>query len=74
MYHGENFEKTTQYGGFGLYMYTYIIYAFKISHFLYEHNYIVSVEGSSIVLLIECLWGMFRREFFLKVAQSDDFY
>ena len=30
-------------------------YAFKFSRFLYKHNYIVSVEGSSIVLHIECL-------------------
>ena len=30
--------------------------AFKISHhFLYKHNYIVSVEGSSIVLYIDWL-------------------
>ena len=66
MYHGENFEIMTQYGEFGCIFLRN--YAFKISHFLYKHNYIVSVEGSSIVLLIECLglWGMFLREFFLK--------
>ena len=62
MYHGENFEKMTQYGEFGcIFLHNY---AFKISHFLYKHNYIVSVEGSSIVLHIECLGGMFLREFF----------
>ena len=56
------FEKMTQYDEFGcILLYNY---AFKISHFLYKHNYIVSVEGSSIVLLIECLWGMFLREMF----------
>ena len=44
MYHGENFEKMTQYGEFGC--------IFKISQSLYrsKHNYIVSVEGSSIIL------------------------
>ena len=64
MYHRENFEIMTQNGEFG-----YIFlrnYAFKISHFLYKHNYIVSVEGSSIVLLIECLglWGKLLQEIF----------
>ena len=40
MYHGENFEKMTQYGEFGcIFLHNY---AFKISHFLYKHNYIVS--------------------------------
>ena len=39
-------------------------YAFKVSHFLYKHNDIVSEEGSSIVLYIECLGGMFFREIF----------
>ena len=39
-------------------------YAFKISHFLYKHNDIVSVEGSSMVLYIECLEYMFFRENF----------
>ena len=29
-----------------------------------KHTYIVSVEGSSIVLYVECLGGMFLREFF----------
>ena len=53
MYHGENFEKMTQYGEFGcIFLHNY---AFKISPYLYKHNYIVSVEGSSIVLHIECL-------------------
>ena len=34
-------------------------------HFLYIHNDIVSVEGGSIVLYIECLGGiMFLRENF----------
>ena len=38
-------------------------YVFKISHFLYKHNDIVSVTGGSIVLYIECLGGiMFLRE------------
>ena len=60
MYHGENFEIMTQYGEFGCIFLRN--YTFKISHFLYKHNYIVSVEASSsLVLLIECLglWGMF---------------
>ena len=62
MYHGENFEKMTQYGEFGcIFLHNY---AFKTSHFLYKHNYIVSVEGSSIVLHIECLGGMFLQENF----------
>ena len=64
MYHRENFEKMTQYGEFGcIFSHNY---AFKISHFLhvYIHNYIVSVEGSSIVLHIECLGGMFLQENF----------
>ena len=56
MYHRENFEKMTQYGEFGcIFLHNY---AFKISHILYKHNYIVSVEGSSIVLHIECLRGI----------------
>ena len=55
MYHGENFEKMTQYIEFGcIFLYNY---AFKISHFLYKTNYIVNVESSSIVLHIECLGG-----------------
>ena len=62
MYRGENFEKMTQYGEFGcIFLHNY---AFKISHFLYKHNYIVSVKGSSIVLHIECLGVMFLRENF----------
>ena len=64
MYHEENFEKMTQFGEFGcIFSHNY---AFKISHFLhvYKHNYIVSVESSSIVLHIECLGGMFLRENF----------
>ena len=36
-------------------VYSDIIMPFKISHFLYKHTYIVSVESSSIVLYIECL-------------------
>ena len=60
MYQGENFEKMTQYGEFG-FLHNY---AFKISHFLYKPNYIVNVEGSSIVLHIECLGGMFLLENF----------
>ena len=50
-------EKMTQYGEFGcIFSHNY---AFEISHFLhvYKHNYIVSEEGSSIVLHIECLGG-----------------
>ena len=39
-------------------------YVFKISHFLYKHNYIVSMEGSSMVLHIECLGDMFLLENF----------
>ena len=55
-------EKMTQYGEFGcIFLHNY---AFKTSHFLYKHKYIVSVEGSSIVLHIECLGGMFLREIF----------
>ena len=75
MYHGENFRKMTQYGELGcIFWHNYV---FKISHFLYKHTYIVSVESSSIVdrrLLIkaklrkyiECLGGMFLRGNFLK--------
>ena len=54
-------------------VYIDIIMPFKVSHFLYKHNDIVSVEGGSIVLYIECLGGMFLREIFLKVAQFDEF-
>ena len=39
-----------------------INYPFKISQYLYKQNDIVSVEGSLIVLYIECLGGMFLRE------------
>ena len=53
-YHGKNFEEMTQYGEFGC--------IFKIFHFLCKHNDIISVEGSSIVLYIECLGGMLNRE------------
>ena len=48
-------EKMTQYGEFGcIFSHNY---AFKISHFLhvYKHSYIVSEEGSSNVLHIECV-------------------
>ena len=55
-------RKMTQYGEFGcIFLHND---AFKISHFLYKHNFIVSVEGSSIVQHIECLGGMFIRENF----------
>ena len=71
MHLGESFEKMTQYSEFGcIFLH---IYASKISHFLYKPNYIVNVEGSSIVLHIECLGGMFHREIFQKVAQFDEF-
>ena len=61
-----------QYGKFGSRFWHN--YAFKISHYLYKHNYdIASVEDSSIVLYIECLGGMFLRENLYKVAQFDDF-
>ena len=64
MYHEENFEKMTQYGEFGcIFLHNY---AFKISHFLYKRKYIVSVEGSSIVLHIECLGECFFDNFFKK--------
>ena len=67
MYHGENFEKMTQiYGEFGCTSLFLRNYDFKISHFLYKHKYIVSMEGSLIVLHIECLVGMFLREIFKK--------
>ena len=57
-------EKMTQYSEFGcIFLHNY---AFKISHFLHKPNYIVNVEGSSIVLHIECLGGMFLCEIFLK--------
>ena len=41
-------------------------YGFKISHFLYKHNDIVSVEGGSIVLYIECIGGICSFEKFFK--------
>ena len=64
MYHGENFEKMTQYGQLGcIFLHNY---AFKISHFLYKRKYIVSVEGSSIVLHIECLGECSFDKFFKK--------
>ena len=64
MYKGENFEKMTQYGEFGtLDVYSDIIMPLNFLIFC-KHNYIVSVGGSSIVLYIECLGGMFLREFF----------
>ena len=63
-YHGENFEKITQYGEFGcIFLHSY---AFKISHFLYKHNYIVSVEGSSIVMYIESLGSRCSSEKIFK--------
>ena len=64
MYREENFEKMSQYGEFGcIFLHNY---AFKISHFLYKHNYIVSVEGSSIVLHIECLGSICSSEKIFK--------
>ena len=54
----------TQYGEFGcIHCHNY---AFKISHFLYKHNDIVSVEGSSIVLCIECLGACSFENIFKK--------
>ena len=54
----------TQYGEFGcIFLHND---AFKISHYLYKHNYIVSVEGGSIVLHIECLGGICSFEKFFK--------
>ena len=44
-----------------------------MSHFLYKHNDIVSVEGGSIILYFECLGRMFLRENYSKVAQFDEF-
>ena len=66
MYHEENFEKVT-YAIYGeliwtLDVYSYIIMSLKFP--IYKHNYIVRVEGSSIVLHIECLEAMFHRYFF----------
>ena len=71
MYYGEN--KVMHYGEFGCIFWHTCNFAFKISHFLYKHNDIVSVESSSIALYIGCLGGMFLREIFLKVAQFDEF-
>ena len=73
MYHGENFKKMAQYCELGCLLSLFRHnYAYKVSHFLYKHNDIVSVEGSSIVLYVECLEGMFIREFFKEVAQFDE--
>ena len=64
MYHRENFEKMTQYREFGcIFLHNY---AFKISHFLYKQYYIVSVEGSWIVLHIECLGNKCSSEKIFK--------
>ena len=61
MYHSENFEMMTQYGEFGC---TFLHnYALKIFHFFHKHKYMVSVEGSSIVLHSGGR-GTFFREFF----------
>ena len=35
-----------------------------LTPYINKHTYIVSVKGSSIVLYIECLGGIFLREFF----------
>ena len=59
-------EKMTQCGEFGcIFSHNY---AFKISRFLhlYKHNYTVSMEGSSIVLHIECSGGHVPSRNFLK--------
>ena len=34
-------------------------FSFLISHFLYKHNDIITVEGGSIVLYIECLGDIY---------------
>ena len=57
MYHGENFEKMMQNGE---------LIGCIFLHFLYKHNYVVSVEGNSIVLHIECLVGHVPSRKFLK--------
>ena len=54
-------------------VYSDIIMPLKFLLSYYKHDYIVSVEGSSIVLYIECLGGMFLRKFFQNVAQVDEF-
>ena len=62
--HVENFEKITQYTKFGcIFLHNY---AFKISHFLYKLNNILNVEGSSIVLNIDCFQGACSFEKFYK--------
>ena len=45
-------------------VYSDIIMPLNFSFLIYTYNDIVSVEGSSIVLYIECLGGMFLRENF----------
>ena len=52
----------TQYSEFGCIFWHN--YAYKISFFLYKHDDIVSVEGSSNVLYIERLGDMFLWEIF----------
>ena len=64
MYHGENFEKMTQYGEIGcIFLHNY---AFKNSHFLNKHNFIVSVEGSSSFCLLNVYGACSFENFFKK--------
>ena len=63
MYHGENFEKMTQYDVLGC----IFLHNYAFSFLIYKHKYIVSVEGySSIVLHIECLGACSFEKFFKK--------
>ena len=63
----------TQYGEFGCILLCLYNYAFKIFHFLYKHNDIVSVEGSLIILYIECMFrGHVLLRICLRVEQFDE--
>ena len=54
-----------QYGELGYIVYIDIVMSLNFS-FLYKHNDIVSVEGASIVLYIECLGACSFEKFFKK--------
>ena len=69
MYHGENIEKMTQYGEFGCIFSHNYAFKFLISY-MYINIIILSVEGSSIVLHIECLGGACSFEIFFKKWHS----
>ena len=62
MYHGENFEKMTQYDELGC----IFLHNYAFSFLTYKHKYIVSVEGIVRSFCILNVWGHVPSRNFLK--------